>query len=129
MTLVLFNDTGAYFGGKIFGKRKLYQAISPKKTWEGAVGGALTSIIVSYIMKGYYDLFTNTDWIIILSVCVICGTIGDLIESMFKRDLQIKDTGKILPGHGGVLDRIDGILYAVPFVYSYLVVTENLIPG
>lgn len=123
MTLVLFNDTGAYFIGRFFGNYKLYSAISPKKTWEGAIGGALTSSLVCYIIHDYYDMFSNFDWIIVLTISVICGTIGDLIESMFKRDLRVKDTGNILPGHGGVLDRIDGILYAVPFVYSYLMVT------
>lgn len=126
MTLVFSNDTGAYFFGRAFGRYKLYPAISPKKTWEGAIGGALISLGVYFVIRNYYLFLSYTNWTVILCICIICGTIGDLIESMFKRDLNIKDTGSILPGHGGVLDRIDGLLYAVPFVYSYLTIIEKV---
>ena len=120
MNLVFFNDTGAYFFGKYLGNFKLYPSISPKKTWEGTIGGAMVSILVYYPIQYNYDFITQTNWLIIALICIIAGPIGDLIESMFKRDLKVKDTGNILPGHGGVLDRVDSLLYAVPFVYSYL---------
>jgi phosphatidate cytidylyltransferase len=126
MIFVFFNDSGAYFAGKYFGTHKLFPTISPKKTWEGSIGGALSSLGGYYFVKYLYSDIPSKTWFFIFLICVICGSIGDLIESMFKRDLKIKDTGSILPGHGGVLDRLDGILYSVPFVWSYLVFTEQL---
>ncbi len=127
MLLVFFNDTGAYFFGKYFGKHKLYSAISPKKTWEGSIGGGITSTCVYFIVKDQYTFLSYKSWFVILIISVICGSIGDLIESMFKRDLQIKDTGTILPGMGGCLDRLDSLLYSIPIIYFYLVATGNFI--
>ena len=120
MNLVFFGDTGAYFFGKYLGSTKLYPSISPKKTWEGVLGGALVTMIIRYPITYYFTFLDRIDWLIITLICIICGVVGDLIESMFKRDLKVKDTGNILPGHGGITDRVDSLLYAVPFVYSYL---------
>jgi phosphatidate cytidylyltransferase len=120
MIFVFMGDSGAYFGGRLLGKTKLCPTISPKKTWEGVISGAITSFS-SYYIVSEIDILTNREWIVIMIISVIAGIIGDLIESMFKRDLQIKDSGSILPGHGGVLDRIDGLLYTIPFAFSYLV--------
>lgn len=114
------NDTAAYFIGSRFGKRKLFPSISPKKSWEGSIGGATFGIITSVVN---YFLFPNISlwiWIGIGLIVVVFGSLGDLIESLFKRRLGIKDSGKILPGHGGVLDRFDGIFISAPLVYIFL---------
>ncbi|MCG8578099.1 MAG: phosphatidate cytidylyltransferase [Flavobacteriales bacterium] len=114
--IVWSNDTFAYLIGKQWGKRRLFERISPKKSWEGFWGGFLFAIICGNIIA----FFTNeayvqyTVYAIIISVM---GTIGDLIESMLKRSLNVKDSGKILPGHGGILDRLDAVLFAIPFIY------------
>jgi len=118
--LLWANDTGAYLAGKFFGKHKLFERISPKKTWEGSIGGALLSIALAILLAQYFTNINLTEWIIISVIIVIFGGIGDLVESMLKRSLGIKDSGKLLPGHGGILDRFDGLLISVPFVYSYL---------
>lgn len=115
------NDTGAYLSGKYLGKHKLFERISPKKTWEGSVGGAVLSIVVAYVCSMYFDEITSKDWIIIALITVVFGSLGDLVESMLKRSLNIKDSGNILPGHGGILDRFDGLFLSIPFVYAYLV--------
>lgn len=120
------NDTGAYLCGSLFGKHKLFPRISPKKSWEGSIGGGLLVLIVAGVI-GY---FTNTDtdphmlsipaWIGLGLVVVVFGTWGDLVESLFKRTLGIKDSGNILPGHGGMLDRFDSSLMAIPAAVVYL---------
>ncbi len=120
MTFVFMSDAGAFFGGRLCGRTKLFPRISPKKTWEGAISGAIISCCSYYIISTI-DLLSKREWVVVMIISIITGLIGDLIESMFKRDLHIKDSGNILPGHGGALDRIDGILYSIPFVYSYLV--------
>ena len=122
MTFVFTNDAGAYFCGKYLGKHKLYPSISPKKTWEGAIGGGIVSICCYPIVIYLWPILPPFEWKVICIISVVCGVIGDLIESMFKRDLQIKDAGDILPGHGGSLDRLDSLLYTVPFVYCYLTI-------
>ncbi|RZA03701.1 MAG: phosphatidate cytidylyltransferase [Sphingobacteriaceae bacterium] len=114
------NDTGAYLVGSKFGRTKLFERHSPKKTWEGFIGGVLITAGVAYIINYYYKDISLSQWII-MGVLISCfGTIGDLIESMFKRSINIKDSGGILPGHGGLLDRFDGLLIAAPIVYIYL---------
>ena len=120
------NDTGAYLCGSLLGKHKLFPRISPKKSWEGSIGGGLLVLIVAGVI-GY---FTNTDtdphmlsipaWIGLGLVVVVFGTWGDLVESLFKRTLGIKDSGNILPGHGGMLDRFDSSLMAIPAAVVYL---------
>ena len=118
--LLWTNDTGAYLSGRFFGKHKLFERISPKKTWEGAIGGGILALIVAYVISIYFTNLTLTDWIITCGLIVVFCDLGDLIESMLKRSFGIKDSGKLLPGHGGILDRFDALLLAVPFVYSYL---------
>jgi len=113
------NDTGAYIFGTWLGKHKLFERISPKKSWEGFIGGALVAVLVAYLFS------LNSDecwcqWIAMSLVIVIFGTLGDLVESMLKRSLGVKDSGNILPGHGGILDRFDGLLLAAPMVYFLL---------
>lgn len=119
MTFVFMTDTGAYFGGKYFGKTKLCPTISPKKTWEGLGFGVLTSICSYPIVYSFTNLGFNK-LVGVMIISIISGIIGDLVESMFKRDLKIKDTSNTLGSHGGCLDRLDSLLYAVPFVYAYL---------
>lgn len=119
--LILFaNDTGAYFSGKKFGKHKLFERISPKKTWEGSIGGFLFSLSVAIGLSFIFKTIGLIDWIVLSVIIVVFGTLGDLVESYFKRGLGIKDSGTILPGHGGVLDRFDSLLLSVPFVFVYL---------
>ena len=120
MLLLWGSDTGAYMIGIKFGKHKLFERHSPKKTWEGFAGGLFTSCTVAFIISFYYTELAWFDWVIIAVLTCIFGTIGDLIESMFKRSIHVKDSGEILPGHGGLLDRFDGLLLAAPVVYTYL---------
>jgi phosphatidate cytidylyltransferase len=120
--LMWTSDTGAYLSGKAFGKHKLFERISPKKTWEGTVGGAGLCIILACVF-GYFRSVWGLDtlhWIVVALIIVIAGNLGDLSESMFKRSINIKDSGTILPGHGGILDRFDAVLIAAPFVFVYL---------
>lgn len=118
-------DTGAYFAGTFLGKHKLFERISPKKTWEGFVGGALLAGIIAFvfnlILAGYGKQFlTPVDWIVITIIIVVGGTFGDLVESLLKRSIEIKDSGSAIPGHGGFLDRFDGLFISAPFVVAYL---------
>ena len=120
------NDTGAYCSGSLFGKHKLFPRISPAKSWEGSVGGAILVMIVAAII-GYFSntncqmsQLSITGWVGLGFIVVIFGTWGDLVESLFKRTLGIKDSGKILPGHGGMLDRFDSSLMAIPASVIYL---------
>ncbi len=123
--LIWVNDTFAYLAGMLIGKHKFFERISPKKTWEGTIGGAVFTIISAYVFSIFFTDFTNYEWMGMGLVIVIFGTFGDLIESMIKRTYGIKDSGTIMPGHGGVLDRLDSILIAVPFVLLYVVLILN----
>ncbi|MDB5157324.1 MAG: phosphatidate cytidylyltransferase [Mucilaginibacter sp.] len=119
------NDTGAYLVGSQMGRNKLFERHSPKKTWEGLIGGIIITGIAAYIISIYYTELTAQQWVI-SGVLISCfGTTGDLIESMFKRSIDVKDSGGILPGHGGLLDRFDGLLIAAPIVYAYLYFVTN----
>jgi phosphatidate cytidylyltransferase len=118
--LLWTNDTGAYLSGKYFGKHKLFERISPKKTWEGSIGGGILTLAFAYVLSIYFTNLNITNWLIIGVLIAVFGGLGDLVESMLKRSLGIKDSGKLLPGHGGILDRFDGLLLSVPFVYGYL---------
>ena len=120
MMLVWFSDGGAYAFGRIFGKTPLMPKISPKKTVEGFLGGAFLSACVFPIIIGF-DVLETYQWIVIYFISVVGGAAGDLIESVLKRSTKTKDTGSILPGHGGVLDRCDALLYVLPFVWFFLV--------
>ncbi|NQY66920.1 MAG: phosphatidate cytidylyltransferase, partial [Flavobacteriales bacterium] len=118
--LLWANDTGAYIFGVSLGRNKLFERISAKKTWEGTIGGAITTIGVAYGIHSYTNTLTLQDWIIVSLIVVVWGSLGDLVESSFKRTIKVKDSGSILPGHGGVLDRFDGLLISLPVVVTYL---------
>ncbi|HXB14006.1 MAG TPA: phosphatidate cytidylyltransferase [Bacteroidia bacterium] len=114
------NDTGAYLTGSAFGRHKLWERISPKKTWEGFIGGLLLSMGVAYLLSHYYTELNPILWVLIGFIVSVFGTLGDLVESMFKRSIDVKESGGILPGHGGILDRFDGVLLSTPFVIGLL---------
>ncbi len=131
LTLVFFftlwsNDTGAYLAGKSFGKTKLFPSISPNKTWEGTIGGAVLAIFTAYNCSIYFTCLSSAEWVVLSLIVVIFGSLGDLVESMLKRTYQVKDSGNILPGHGGILDRFDGLLIAAPMVFTFLVILDLL---
>tara|TARA_B100000795_G_scaffold270069_1_gene262465 strand:+ start:5065 stop:5892 length:828 start_codon:yes stop_codon:yes gene_type:complete len=122
------NDTGAYFTGSAIGKHKLFERISPNKTWEGSFGGALFAIAVAIVGGVYFAEETPIwQWAGIGLIISIFGSMGDLVESLFKRSMNVKDSGKILPGHGGILDRFDGLLIASPFVFSFLIIAQQFL--
>lgn len=120
LLLLWASDTGAYFAGTKFGKRKLFERISPKKSWEGFVGGAATSLLMSVALGYFYQDLAAWEWVCISAIIVVAGTYGDLVESLFKRSISIKDSGSIIPGHGGLLDRFDGLLLSSPFIATFL---------
>ena len=99
------------------GRTKLFERISPKKTIEGFVGGLLFTILGSYILSEFYDFQSGLLWMASAFILVVFGTLGDLVESKLKRNAGVKDSGKIMPGHGGILDRLDSIIFAIPFLF------------
>lgn len=114
-------DTGGYFAGRFLGKAKLYEAVSPKKTWAGAYGGLAGSFLGVAVLKlAFADWLTWLDVVLIAVPGGILGQMGDLAESLIKRSVGVKDSGALLPGHGGILDRIDAVLFIAPYVYAYL---------
>jgi phosphatidate cytidylyltransferase len=120
-TLTWCYDTGAYTFGKLFGRRRLFPAISPGKTVEGALGGTLLSIAGIMIVRGLMDTHLDTVRAVVLAVAAsIIGQIGDLVESMIKRDAKIKDSSTAIPGHGGILDRFDSLIFTAPLIYYVL---------
>ncbi|WP_100610773.1 phosphatidate cytidylyltransferase [Confluentibacter lentus] len=118
--LVWTNDTFAFLIGKKFGKQKLFEKISPKKTVEGFLGGLFFSCIASYFIATFTQTLSFTSWLILSIIVSVFGTLGDLIESKFKRQANVKDSGAIMPGHGGLLDRLDSIIFAAPIIYLFL---------
>jgi phosphatidate cytidylyltransferase len=114
------SDTGAYLVGSAIGKNKLFPRVSPGKTWEGSIGGGITSYLVAFLISGWYTSITRFDWMVIATILVVAGTLGDLVESLLKRSIDVKDSGNILPGHGGILDRFDSLIISAPFVFTYL---------
>ena len=122
LIFIWVNDSFAYIVGKNFGRTKLFESVSPKKTIEGFFGGLIFSLIAAFFISQQYDnlKISLLDWMIIAAILSILGTIGDLIESKFKRQAKSKDSGSIMPGHGGMLDRLDSLFFAAPFVYLYL---------
>ncbi len=119
---IWLSDTGAYCVGSLIGKHRLFERISPKKSWEGSIGGAVFSIASSLIFAHCYPFFSIAQWAGLAAIVVVFGTWGDLTESLMKRQLGIKDSGNILPGHGGMLDRFDSALMAIPAAVIYLYV-------
>jgi phosphatidate cytidylyltransferase len=121
LIVVFAGDTGAFYFGRHFGRRKLYEAISPKKTWEGAIGGLGSSVLFGLLFLLIFSHHPlNLNVFILILLLSGAGQVGDLAESMLKRNSGIKDSGRILPGHGGMLDRIDGLLFSIPFFFGYL---------
>lgn len=114
------NDTFAYIVGSKIGKTPLFPRISPKKTWEGTVGGGIMCILTGFGIHHFLGILSLTDWLVIGGIVAVFGTLGDLIESMLKRSVGVKDSGSFMPGHGGFLDRFDAFIFVIPFVFLYL---------
>jgi phosphatidate cytidylyltransferase len=118
--LLWANDTGAYLVGVSLGKHRLMERISPKKSWEGFFGGLFIAMAAAWFLAGWLGVVDRTGWLIISIIVTVAGTYGDLAESMLKRSLGVKDSGTIMPGHGGFLDRFDSAVIAFPLVYLYI---------
>jgi phosphatidate cytidylyltransferase len=124
--LLWASDSGAYFIGKALGVHPLFKRISPKKSWEGSLGGAASALLVAYLISHYFPVQNTTGWISMAIIIIVMGTFGDLIKSLLKRSLNLKDSGTILPGHGGMLDRFDTLLGSAPFVFCYLILFRQV---
>ena len=120
--LLWTNDTGAYLVGSLIGKHRLFERISPKKSWEGFFGGMILTLLVARLFSGWLGVADTPGWMIIAFIISVAGTLGDLLESMLKRSLGLKDSGTVMPGHGGFLDRFDSVVVAFPLVYLYLAI-------
>ncbi len=120
LLLTWANDSGAYLIGSKIGKTPLFPRISPNKTWEGSIGGAVTTLVAGFLLSLVFDEQSMVNWLIIAALTAVFGSIGDLIESMLKRSKGVKDSGSFLPGHGGFLDRFDAFIFVVPFVAAFL---------
>ena len=118
--LIWINDSFAYLIGSNFGRQKLFESVSPKKTVEGFLGGVFFSAIGSYFIFKYTNNLEFSNWLIISVIVSVFGTIGDLIESKYKRQANVKDSGNLMPGHGGLLDRLDSAIFVAPFIYLFL---------
>ena len=123
--LIWANDTFAYLGGSLFGKNKIYEAVSPGKTWEGTTIGVVLCVAVGFALNLNHTFSNNWLWPVIALFVGVFGTIGDLIESLMKRKAGVKDSGHIMPGHGGVLDRFDSLLFVSPFVFLIMKLAGN----
>lgn len=119
--LVWANDTGAYLAGISFGRHKLFERISPKKTWEGFAGGLVVAVAAGLLLSGWHGTHGKAGWVAMAVIVSVAGTYGDLVESLLKRSAGIKDSGSVMPGHGGFLDRFDSTLTAFPLVFLFLV--------
>lgn len=114
------NDTAAYVLGSKLGSKPLFKRVSPKKTWEGTIAGAFFTLVSGFIISIYFRQFAPCHWLALAVIVVVFGTFGDLVESMLKRSYQAKDSGHLLPGHGGLLDRFDGFIFLIPFAAAYI---------
>mgnify|MGYP001202615601 CR=1 FL=1 len=124
LLLTWSNDTMAYLVGSRFGKTHLLPRISPKKTWEGSIGGAVGTLLLAFLLGNWIPLYHWVDWPVLALIVVVFGSIGDLVESMLKRSLGVKDSGKLLPGHGGLLDRFDAFIFLMPFASAYILIAR-----
>ena len=125
LSLIWISDSAAYVFGVSFGKRPLLKSVSPKKSIEGFIGGLIFSILLSLVFSFYINInFSLVQWLIIAVVTSVLGTLGDLVQSQFKREAGVKDSGKWLPGHGGLYDRMDSIIFAAPFIYLLIKIFE-----
>lgn len=120
LLLTWMNDTGAYLIGSRLGKHPLHPRISPKKTWEGTLGGVAVTFVVAFIYSAVSGHLRLVDWMVLAGIVSVFGSLGDLVESMLKRSVGVKDSGNLLPGHGGVLDRFDAFIFLLPFAAAYL---------
>ena len=118
--LLWTNDTFAYLTGIMIGRHRLFERISPKKSWEGFIGGLICTIALSLLVARLFPIMPFYHWMAVAAIIVVFGVYGDLIESLLKRNLKIKDSGRFLPGHGGILDRFDSVLLAAPMMFFYL---------
>jgi len=118
--LIWTYDSMAYVVGSLIGKHKLFERISPKKSWEGLIGGFIFALIIAFIISKFYTELSLKQWFLFTLLIVIFGTLGDLIESMLKRSANVKDSASLLPGHGGLLDRFDALFLTIPVIYLYL---------
>lgn len=123
--LIWSSDSFAYLVGRFFGRNKLFERISPKKTWEGFFGGVFFTVLIAYLLFYFSGLLSLTTWIGLAIIASSIGTLGDLFESAVKRHFKIKDSGNLIPGHGGILDRIDSLLFVAPCSYLYLELTQH----
>lgn len=124
--MLWLNDSGAYIVGSSIGRHRLFERVSPKKSWEGFFGGALAAIIGGTVIAFFFSEMNLLFWIAYAVIITIFATFGDLVESLIKRYLGIKDSGKILPGHGGMLDRFDGVFLSVPIIVVFLMILNSL---
>jgi phosphatidate cytidylyltransferase len=120
LILIMINDTAGFLVGVPFGRNRLFQSISPKKSWEGTFGGVFFVILAGFLMNRIFPAVDRWEWVIIAVLTAVSGIFGDLAESQLKRRLGIKDSGKLLPGHGGILDRIDAWLFVIPVVWVFI---------
>jgi len=120
LLLLWASDTGGYIAGVLFGRTKLFERVSPKKSWEGMVGSFILAMVIATFIVKYFDVMSWYQWYLVAIIMVVAGTYGDLVESLFKRSIEIKDSGSSLPGHGGFLDRFDGLLISIPFIVFLL---------
>jgi|SRR5699024_2158509 len=124
--LIWTNDSFAYLIGKTFGSRKLFERISPNKTIEGFIGGLFFTLMAGYAFFRYTDIYDLNIWIVLALITSIFGTFGDLIQSKLKRQAGVKDSGRLMPGHGGLFDRLDSILFSATFIYSFLAIVNHV---
>lgn len=117
--LIMINDTVAFLAGVTFGRKRLFESVSPKKSWEGTVAGGVVVMASSFFMSRIFPLLDTNNWLVVGVIVLVFGVYGDLVESLFKRRLGIKDSGKLLPGHGGILDRVDSWFFVIPVVWVY----------
>jgi phosphatidate cytidylyltransferase len=118
--LLWINDTGAYLTGMTMGKHRLMERISPKKSWEGFIGGTVLTALTASLLSSRLGILDSAGWVVVALIVAISGTYGDLIESMLKRSTGIKDSGSIMPGHGGFMDRFDSTMLAFPLVFLFI---------
>ncbi|MDR0823559.1 MAG: phosphatidate cytidylyltransferase [Prevotella sp.] len=126
LVFIWVNDSFAYLTGMAFGKHRLFERVSPKKSWEGFVGGAVVSIGSSLIFAHFFPNLSVFAWLGFAAVTILFGTWGDLFESLIKRTLGVKDSGNMIPGHGGILDRLDSTILAIPAIFIYLMLINSI---
>jgi phosphatidate cytidylyltransferase len=124
LVLVWISDTGAYVSGMTLGRHRLFPRISPKKSWEGVIGGAVFTLLAAWWLHRIMGILTRSDWLVMAAIVTVFGVYGDLTESLFKRSVDMKDSGSLIPGHGGILDRMDSVLFVMPVAFIYLLINH-----